>query len=439
MPNLSLVAIPLVSCGSILLSQLSIRETSSKSLIRQACDNDKLVESLSVFGTHVVSHLSDLEQLELAKAGDAPSHEWSRKSPAMSVQNDPFNFLAGLGLAAVQSSDVYTYERVVNATWKMLDFSLNFKHSSETDYHDIRSQFSAVSMQSLHRLLSAAESERSDTFVVKFIEACERYVHDKIKRGEQIHNSTRNAVGLMVRAGKYLLTKDNSYCSLSPIIAARQAAQKCLDQEPEGLLYEYYAAEFPSFIKRMGKKAIEVKDTEYLYRCFDAFVWMGCSAAKSKNRKAGYEIGKACLHGLSQLGRESRAANLECFWDRCLLLPADHAEKNITDIGSWIPSISDESIRERWCDLLVESLSRLTGKVCTYQITKEEKPNLKIKMTEEDYIFSMSDDGLKRTINYADTKMLKEMELYGMRPTSETEFVRLTGPLICVPTQEEKN
>jgi hypothetical protein len=105
----------------------------------------------------------------------------------------------------------------------------------------------------------------------------------------------------------------------------------------------------PNVIKTLGQEAIIIRNSDFLYRCLDALGWLGCSAVKNNSR----DVGLACLQGLIQLGRESRAANLECFWSNCSLLPFDHAYERIDWMLTWVISITQDK-RESWLDYWVE-------------------------------------------------------------------------------------
>lgn len=203
-----------------------------------------------------------------------------------------------------------------------------------------------------------------------------------------------------------------------PIIVARQIVQKGMDsppQAPEGQDQPIEITEFhwrlPSLtncIKNLASFAINKGDTEFLYRCLDGFGWLGCSAVKCRET----EVVTSCLRALTQLGREVRAKELECFWDRCPVRPEDHAVERIDWIVTWISQMPEDQ-RQEMVGLAECAYSRFYGKEITLEFTK--RPDGKISITKqfskEKHIEGYSMNAGARDVDYSDFTFLKDLEL----------------------------
>ena len=171
----------------------------------------------------------------------------------------------------------------------------------------------------------------------------------------------------------------------------------------------YNLSSYPADMEGLGRSAIEVRDTDFLYRCLEAIAWIGCAAARQDDRV----MGATCLQALAQLGREVRVAGLECFWQKCLLTPFEHVDERIFWIVSWLPQVPEES-RSGWCALTAEALSRLHGYKCRVTLEAEDDGTLQPSAAidkDMPHRGSINDNGRLRTIDYSDRNMLKELEL----------------------------
>jgi hypothetical protein len=212
------------------------------------------------------------------------------------------------------------------------------------------------------------------------------------------------------------------------IIVARQIAQKGVDdpppiiagQEPTGeeALFNHGLVSITSVIKAVGSYAITQSDSELLYRCFEAFGWLGCSAVKLDNEL----VGTACLRSLSQLGREVRAKGLECFGGHCPLRPADHVREHIEYITSWIASLPEER-QNTWAGVVEVAHSRLSGKQTklVFSTTADGRKNINWEATGENHVEGFSMQSADRDIDYSDFTFLKDLVLHGYRVSASQE------------------
>ena len=201
--------------------------------------------------------------------------------------------------------------------------------------------------------------------------------------------------------------------ALTPIIAARQWATRGLEintQEHmiEDFLLDGVFSSCATTIQRLGEKAVNKRDSEYLYRCMDAIGWLGCAAARKSNQT----VGNICANALVQLGRISRAEKLPCFWTRCALLPADHAFERLEWILSWTVTL-DQDARERWGTSLSEALSRLRGYKTTVQYVEQNGAwKYSLDSADKPHTYTVIDNGMPRVIDYSMFDELKEFNLY---------------------------
>jgi hypothetical protein len=165
---------------------------------------------------------------------------------------------------------------------------------------------------------------------------------------------------------------------------------------------------YPAQIHGLGHRAVEARDTDFLYRCLEAIAWIGCAAVRQDDRA----VCATCLQALAQLGREARAGQLECFWRNCLLTPFDHADERIGWVASWL-HVVPAAQRGAWCALVAEAFARLHG--CRYEVSLEKDgEDDRLKITYDPSIShkaSIDDNGRLRTIDYSDPAVLKELDL----------------------------
>lgn len=223
--------------------------------------------------------------------------------------------------------------------------------------------------------------------------------------------------GVLAHICKEALVAGKPYDALKGLNAIHSFTSAAAKQMREGgteFLDPFIVAGCANLIKGLGQNAITAGNVEFLYRCLDALVWLGCEMAKHKIS----EPLKACIAGLVQLGREARHKKLQCFWERCILPPHIHAEEKLGDILTWlVQSRTDDGY---FCeDTITEAYCRLRGFECRI----EPKPNLNpafwIKDTEDaegkrvphkDSL--MGADGYNWTLDYSDPAELKEYCLY---------------------------
>jgi hypothetical protein len=112
-------------------------------------------------------------------------------------------------------------------------------------------------------------------------------------------------------------------------------------------------------------------------------------------------VAKSVSRGSNATGRQ-----------KCLLTPFDHVDERIFWVLSWVAS-TPEAKRAGWCRLVGEALSRLHGYRVTVSLDDEGEtvqPEARIDRTKP-HKETIIDNGRRRTIDYSDEAMLKELEL----------------------------
>jgi len=414
-PVVALAVLPTLACSCLALLALAKRETNGEVVLNRLVSCQRVQVFLDEFTQKAELDEASLKKIALSKLQDTPMHEWDWHLSPRTEVDDPFDTLAAIAAVAVKNDDLTTFEHCVETGLRRLDQAVSYTKSSST-HHRVRNHV----QQALRRMwITVRECEKSGTFARKFQDLLARYVITKADASNQCTDETYFALGLMTSIALRALEDGARDLVLAPLVVARQIIQKGVDQpltsnKPiqdapiEVLMFKHELPQLGNTIKTLGHAAVEEMDTDILYRCFDAFGWLGCSAMKQDN----HEVGKACLRGLSQLARESRAAKLECFYSRCALEPWQHAEERIGWILTWLPKLPTEA-HKKWMRSIEEAYSRLHGFEVTVKIEQRDgKPFFGIGVSKTPYTSGYSGWQGNRTVDYSDINFLKDLELY---------------------------
>lgn len=407
----AIIVIPLVASASVLLSIIARTEANPTVQLYREFSNSAIIDFVKKFAHDVENHLLEIKQMELSKPKDMPMHEWSLRTSPQVRNNDPFNHFASIGHVAIQNADILIFQQVVQRMLEVLRLIHEYKHQDGeiVKGHEVNAVINQHAEQIMTRLAIASyEFDKSGLFAIKFLELCDLFIRKLCIERLQTSKLAFFIMKCMLIVTKPLISKGNSDHALIAVITARQAAQKGIDDSPNGdQFFSLNMVFYPSLIKTLGQEAIKFKDTDYLYRCFDALGWLGCSAIEARD----YDVSKSCLQGLVQLGRESRAAKLECFWTHCLIEPSDHAFERIGWMASWVASIEEEK-QKFWIELFNEAYSRLCGTTYSMKIEgKDNKKNITLIDSKVPHIFSYSTELVGREVDYSDYSFVKEYDL----------------------------
>ena len=430
-----LVVLPILIVAGAALLGLGRLETDPDILLHRLCSLKALERHLRAIAPKVAVKIAETKALALSKPGDQPMHEFSWHLAVRPERDDPLTQLATLGLLAIQHGDLAAFSGVVSRFLDFLELADDIKFSkTDTDEYRIRAEFRSQIFDAFHRVTLALQRDKGTvSFARVAIDTLAEYVVNKTKSRKQTSDHTFAALNLMKTLAKHCYESGSSHEMRIPVIVARLIVQKGLDDPPpkvagqdvpaDAILFNHSLAGLTHVIKRAGNYAIAQSDTELLYRCFEAFGWLGCSAVKHLN----VTVGTACLRALSQLGREVRAKGLECFWSSCPLRPEDHAFEQIQHITTWLSPMTDEQ-RPRWTGLIEAALSRLSGKETEIILERraDGKHWININTSEKDHVEGFMMNAGSREVNYADFTFLKDLELHG------GHGIMMQGPVVPI-------
>lgn len=418
-PRISLSLIPIVAYCSIALLAVAQHEADPIVLLKRFCSRRKVRRFFRKFSKDAYSRHLSIKRQELSKPGDMPMHEFEWHISPDSTLADPFSTLFGVALASVKSSNLFVFERAVQLGLEHIDSAARFAPPVPgSDTYKVRGFVQRHVDNCISRVVSEViENDRSGAFVRKALDVLSLYVINKAAIALQTSDQAFLALSLMTELGKHSLKLGQYQSALIPVIVARQVTQKGLDNplpsaeddaKADLTFFNHALSQLPNTIRRMGSYAVTQKDSNYVYRCLDAFGWLGCSAVKTNH----ILVGRTCLRSIAQLGRECRAHELECFWDRCALQPSDHAKERIDWMATWVHRLN-ENARDPWLRSIGEALSRLQGKNTSLSISeKDGKPIINYHVSSEPHTLTYMSDGISRTIDYSNSQELKDFELY---------------------------
>jgi len=411
-PFVALGILPILAFCSVALLMLAKHETNGEVILERMTSSENVKKILDEFAQGIKRDEESLEKISLSKRGEKPTHEYDWKLTPRTNANDPFDTLATIAAIAIKNDDLKTFGRCVETGLRKLDQSIAYAQKNHAEAYRLNQIVRNHAENSLRRIFNVVcEKDKGGTFTRTFQDLAARYVITKADLSKQCSDEVFFVLGLMTKIGNQALDYDVRDLVLSPVIVARQIVQKGVDKpllanEATGVrsidVFEFHHAlpRLTNSIKQVGHAAIEKKDAEILYRCLDAFGWLGCSAIKCND----HGVGAACLRGLCQLGRESKAGKLECFWSRCALEPWQHAEERIGWILSWLPQQPKDK-HNHWLRSIVAAYSRLHGFEFSIE-SQEDNGELQFQpvVSESPYKSDGSD--------YSDPASLKDMELY---------------------------
>ncbi len=428
-----LVVLPMLLIAGAFLLEVGRRETDPHTLLNRRCSVKAIRRYFNSIAPKINEKIAETKALNLSQRRDQPMHESSWHLSISPEKNDPLTSLATLGLLAIQHGDLYAFRSVVNRFLEVLELARKFNLKKVfADEYKIREEIHSSTFEALQRIMLALQRDKGTTSLARVaIDALAEFVVAKTKDHKQIEELTFSALHLMETLAKHCYESDSPNEARIPIIVARQIVQKGLDDplvvlEGQGHTMEtsefhFRLPQLTDVIKRLGTYGIEKGDTELLYRCFDAFGWLGCSAVKHEE----VDVTTACLRALSQLGREVRAKGLECFWSRCPVRPEEHAVERIDWIASWVCKIPEER-RQRWIGLLEAAHSRLSGMETEIKIhvALDGKYSIQTNVSDEKHVEGFRMRAGARDVDYSDFTFLKDLELHGGRG------VIMEGPLV---------
>lgn len=422
-PTIALLAAPIVTYCSILLSRITYHEIRPQRLLDAYASDKKLRNFYSNFKYSILSVPEEPMEEDDYGTSPSPSHEFAwRPIPPLPV-GDPFSFLSSLCASSIQGSDLHTFEIGLNRTLTSAHIISEIMATEKaSDSYKSSEIIEGYVVSCIRRIaIITREGEKSDLFSTKFMNICAQFLRRiPVIEHRKSFEFSYKILQIMSEHADNLLKKSSDSSSLVPLILARQLAtrlvngidwEKPRNEDMDRFIMGQSLAGFPRMMQHLAETAIERKDSNFLYRCLEAIGWLGCSAIK-KNM---HPLTEQCLASLVQLARIARAKKLECFWTRCAITPPEHAMERVGWILSWTTKL-DEKKRNSWVRTIQEAYSRYHGKECelSYAPDSETPDKLRPKLiiTEKPFIISFLADGGSRDLDYSDETMLKEFQLY---------------------------
>jgi hypothetical protein len=408
----SVITIPLVAYSSLALGVIALHETDPIAILNKNASKEAIGTFLLTFAEDAQAQSEQFLEMQLSKIRESPPEEFGRTYiEPTTTSKDPFSFLAGFGVAAIQNSDVNTYDNVVRRALEAYILAKSQRHEDgSVPGYRVDSALSHHAYQTMRRLsLASYELDKSGAFTARFLNICSSFVRKQAVECEQARGLTQSIVGIMKLATKKMLASENRDLALILVDAARQATQKGLDssaeQKKDDFMFDLILAYLPRTIKEVGEAAALTRDVRCVLHCMEALGWLGCSAVRKCNR----EVGIACVLGIVQLGRLGRAKDLECFHTNCGGAVSFHAYQWIKDIATWILVLDTEE-QATWLDLISEAYSRLLGRRCEFSISKDgDKSLIQYSCSEKPYLVKLADNDGERVFDYSNTSFTRDL------------------------------
>jgi hypothetical protein len=401
------IVTPLVTYASVGLALLARRNADPLHQIESATESNRVWNFCHEYVDAAADQLADLEQLELSRPREMPLHEWDRRTPPVIKGHDPFAVLFQIASLAISTADYRVFEEVLSGLLKISEQAAMYRdRNGEKPDYKIQALLAGHAQSYLGWVAAfIRDSDKTGSFILRFQDVCGQYLRETTTTSRQCGELQIQLMKIMRDLGRYSLSHPNRPAAMVPVVISRELAQRGLTRpDRENDFFFSNLCFYIDVIKDMGIRAVVEKNSEFLYRCLDAVAWFGCSTVKANNQ----ELAISCIQAVVQMGRYARRDQLECFWDRCGLSPWDHAEERLTWMLSWVSQL-DTSEHERWLGLFTEAFSRLSGVKTEIDM---QGTSFEFKIGKAPHRWTISDNGITRTIDYSDVSFVKEFAIY---------------------------
>ncbi len=413
--QLAVGLVPVLAYGSFMLTTLAQREAEPLVLLERRLSTSALARFFTEFAVSVRAELrrrgdEDRDEVGTAeKAVPPPTHEIFYRTPPPPQADDALEFLVRLANAAIANSDTHTYAAAVTrALATTREAAERDEPDNDVPGYKVKGALEDHARAALERIGRAATEERvPEEFAERFVIACGEYLEQAADARLQGKERTLRILKVGGDIAAELVKRGATGAPIGLLVVIRQVAERGMQEIPEGEFDRYYLIGYPDAVEELGKQAVKVGDTEFLYRCFDTLGWMGCAAV----RWGAGDAGRQCMQALVQLGREARATGIECFYTRCALTPADHVDERLGWIATWVPH--GEDVPRGWLSSLETAFARLRGVRVELTLDESgEKPQVQLTQTDVPHTETIDDMGRVRTVDYSDFTVTKELKLY---------------------------
>lgn len=412
-PIIGFLSIPLLAYSSILLWQISYDSINPKFLITKNNKKGKLKRFLKRFDKANKKKQQILKKYDLIIPTETPMHDFgSSKFATIYVKNDPFFSIRNICALSLENGDISIFIQAIENFFELIEKYLVYELKEKKDSRFKLYQHIEYNLSSIFNK-AVGINEKTD-FQNKLIESATIFFKKSSEKYLQTHELVRNLLKSQFNFSMKIVENGNISGAMIFTSTCRYLIQKGIIDPPQTQENEYslFKAQLPflsGFIKELGSKAVEINDSDFLYRCLEELGYLGCTGVKKND----VTTGKLALQYIVQLGRESRAHEMKCFWTHCALEPWEHAHERIWWLLSWVATL-DKTTHRSWLDIFEIGYSRLLGfKVELTSGEKDGKIGFGIKETKEKHIEGFSKDSYYKSVDYSDFKELKELELWG--------------------------
>lgn len=410
-PTVSFVAIPLLAYSSILLWQISYDTINPKFLITKNNKERSLKRFLKRFDKGNQKKQAFLKEYDSIIPTETPMHDFgSSKFATIYVKNDPFFKIRNICTLSLENGDISVFIHAIESFFELIEKYLAHEIKEKKDsrfklYQHIENNLSAIFNKAV------GINEKTD-FQNKLIETATIFFKKSSEKHLQTHELVTNLLGSQFKFSMKIVENGNVSGAMIFTSTCRYLVQKGIINPPPKNENDFFTIQLPflsGYINKLGSKAVEINDSDFLYRCLEELGYLGCTGVKNND----VTTGKLALQYIVQLGRESRAKEMKCFWTHCALEPWEHAHERIWWLLSWVATL-DKSTHQSWLDIFETGYSRILGfKVKLTSGEKDGKIGFGINETKEKHIEGFTKDGYHKSVDYSDVKELKELELWG--------------------------
>lgn len=413
--TISFISIPLLAYSSILLWQISYDTVNPKLIIDRRLISWRIKCYLKRFDKESIKKQIYLKNYDYVIPEETPMHDFgSTKFATINVKNDPFFIIRNVCILALENADlsvfIYSIEKYFELIEKTLEIEKTFKIDSRYKlYQHIEYNLSSISKSTI------GENSKTD-FQNKFIEVVTIFLKKSSEEKYQTHELVSKLLNVQYDFSIKIIETGNFEGARIFSSTCRYMIQKGILNPPEikndkfdRSLFRAQLPNIATFIKGIGSKAIELDNSSLLYRILEDLGYLGCTGVKNNDR----DTGEIALQYIVQLGRESRAKNMKCYWSHCALEPWEHAHERIWWFLSWVGRL-DEKYHRSWLDIFEIGYSRILGKKVELSINvNDDKYEFSIKELDEKYTERFSKDSYFKIVDYSDFNELKELKIYG--------------------------
>lgn len=398
--------------AALLLLHAAAQHASPAQLIRSRVSAAALEEFLGRLAVRVEDELGEVDPREAAASRESPlsMHDVPLRVAARPRVDDPFEFLVQLCVAAMACSDTQTYrlavDRALGAATAVSENKVG--PGSGRGRHEVHAALRRHALAAVSRIEHATTaSSASDVFAEHFVHAG----LDRLRRAARDRAQTRElplqVAALVSGTARVLLRRGARNAPLAALLTARRVTEQGIADLPPSSLENMHLDAYPDLIKGLGQQAVAAQDTAFLYRCVEALAWIAGTAIEGRSDRAAL----SAIQGLVQLGREARAAGLECFDPGCSLTPIEHVEERLDWVLGWATDV-DEPARHEWLQTLGNAASRLGGRRVVLDLDESgSDPAIRVYRSGQAHTESFERNGQTRTVDYSDQGFTKDLRL----------------------------